>query len=223
MPETAGAARVAPSRPLISDLLQRVAFTFLFRPFLALFVGLRVRGREHLPARDPFILVANHTSHLDTISLLSLFRGSRLRLIRPVAAADYFERNAVIAWLAKTCFNILPIARKNVTAESDPRPRMLEALRRGESLILFPEGTRGAGEEIGRFRSGVAYLVERQPSAPVVPSYLVNMGRSLPKGEFLPVPFFCEIRLGPALHPKGDRGAILRMLEDAVRALGVPG
>lgn len=207
------------SRPLLLDLLQRLAFVLFFRPFLAFFVGLRVSGREHLPAGDPFILIANHTSHLDTVSLLSLFPGRRLRRIRAVAAADYFERNAVIAATTRTLFNTLAIARQEVTPENDPRPRMLAALARGDSLILFPEGTRGSGGEIGRFRSGIAFLLEHAPAVPVVPAYLHNMGRSLPKGEVLPVPLFCEIRLGPPLHPAGEREAVLHALEEAVRAL----
>src|SRR5262245_66539409 len=81
-------------RPLtLRSILQMLFFALAVRPFLVLFIGLRVRGREHIPGSGPFILVANHSSHLDTISLLSLFPLTRLRGIRPVAAADYFERN----------------------------------------------------------------------------------------------------------------------------------
>src|SRR5256885_6899681 len=134
----------------LQEILQRMFFALAIRPFLAVFVGLRVRGREHLPEADPFILVANHSSHLDATSLLSLFSGSRLCRIRPVAAADYFERNRAIGWLTRTFFNTLPIVRKDLTPETDPRPRMLEALAAGQSLILFPEGTRGSGDAIGR-------------------------------------------------------------------------
>jgi 1-acyl-sn-glycerol-3-phosphate acyltransferase len=199
--------------------LQVAFFALVVRPFMALFIGLRVRGRELLPAADPFVLIANHTSHLDTVSLLSLFPLRRLARVRPVAAADYFERTRLRSWLSHTLFNILGVERKRVTKEANPLARMLESLRAGDSLILFPEGTRGTGGEAGHFLPGVAHLVEAAPEVPVVPAFLVNMGRSLPKGEWLPVPFFCEVRLGPPLHPRGSRDEILRQLEAAVAAL----
>src|ERR1044072_5331391 len=106
------------------DFWQMICFALVLRPFMPLFIGLRVRGREHLPKTDPFILVANHSSHLDTVSLLSLFPISRLRRLRPVAAADYFERNKMVSALSKTFFNILPIARKGITRNTSPLPQM---------------------------------------------------------------------------------------------------
>jgi 1-acyl-sn-glycerol-3-phosphate acyltransferase len=198
-----------------------LAFVLIVKPFMALFIGLRVRGREHLAGSAPFILIANHSSHLDTISLLSLFPLGRLRRIRPVAAADYFERNKFVSIFTKTLFNILPIARKNITTENNPLRRMREALQAGDSLIIFPEGTRGSGDQVGEFRSGVAHLIEKLPDVPVVPAYLVNMGRSLPKGEFIPVPFFCEIRIGAPRVFSGSRQEITKALEAAVRELSV--
>ena len=98
---------------------------------------------------------------------------------------------------------------------------MREALQAGDSLIIFPEGTRGSGDQVGEFRSGVAHLIEKLPDVPVVPAYLVNMGRSLPKGEFIPVPFFCEIRIGAPRVFSGSRQEITKALEAAVRELSV--
>jgi 1-acyl-sn-glycerol-3-phosphate acyltransferase len=216
---SAGDQRPSSRRWTARDAAQMLLFALLVKPFMTLFIGLRVRGREHLPSTGQFILVANHSSHLDTASLLTLFRMTRLRHIRPVAAADYFERNAFVSLLTKTCFNILPIARRGITAENNPIERMQQALAAGDSLIIFPEGTRGTGEDIGPFRSGIAHLVARLPDVPVVPAYLANMGRSLPKGEIIPVPFFCEIRLGEPLLLSGNRQQIIHTLEDAVRAL----
>ena len=201
------------------NVLQMAFFAFAIKPFMALFIGLRVQGREHLNSPGPFLLVANHSSHLDTISLLSLFPLNRLRRIRPVAAADYFERNAVISRVTKTLFNILPIERKKINVDNNPLERMREAIKAGDSLLIFPEGTRGSGSGLGEFRSGVAHLIEKMPGLAVVPAYLVNMGRSLPKGEFIPVPFFCEIRLGAPRVLTGSRQEITRELEAAVREL----
>ena len=207
------------SRITFRNVVQMIVFALAIRPFMALFIGLRVRGREHLASSQPFVLVANHSSHLDTISLLSLFPLSRLRRVRPVAAADYFERNKFVSLLTRTLFNILAIARKNITTENNPLRRMREAIEAGDSLIIFPEGTRGSGAQIGEFRSGVAHLIEKMPGVPVVPAYLVNMGRSLPKGEFIPVPFFCEIRIGAPRVLEGSRQEITRALEASVREL----
>lgn len=208
-----------PKRLTVRNVVQMVFFALAIKPFMALFIGLRVRGREHLNAAAPFLLIANHSSHLDTLSLLSLFPLNRLRRIRPVAAADYFERNVFVSRMTRTLFNILPIARKNITAENNPLRLMREAIEAGDSLLIFPEGTRGSGSELGEFRSGVAHLIEKVPSLPVVPAYLVNMGRSLPKGEFIPVPFFCEIRLGAPRILTGTRREITGALEAAVREL----
>ena len=210
---------VKPTGSALRSVAQMTFFALAIKPFMALFIGLRVRGREHLAGPGPFVLIANHSSHLDTMSLLSLFPLRKLRGIRPVAAADYFERNAFVSLLTKTLFNILPIARKNITPENNPLRRMREAIEAGESLIIFPEGTRGSGSEIGEFRSGVAHLIEKMPGVPVVPAYLVNMGRSLPKGEFIPVPFFCEIRIGAPRVMTGSRQEITKALEAAVREL----
>lgn len=204
----------------LGHLTQALAHLLVLRPLLLFLVGLRVCGREHLPSADPFILIANHSSHLDAVSLLSLFPLARLRRIRPVAAADYFGRTAAISAVTRTLFNILPIARHDITADNDPRPQMLAALERGESLILFPEGTRGSGHELGRFKSGVAWLAQHAPDVPISPALLVNLGRSLPKGELIPVPMFAEIRIGPPRHPSGSVEEILAELEGAVRELG---
>ncbi len=201
------------------DLTQTAFTALLLRPFMALFIGLRVRGREHLPAKDPFILVANHSSHLDTLSLLSLFPLGRLPQIRPVAAADYFERNRFVSLMSRSLFNILPIARRGLTPETNPIPRMESSLKAGQSLIIFPEGTRGASSEIGHFHSGAAHLIEKCPDVPVIPVFLINMGRSLPKGEWIPVPFFCEVRVGPPCFPRGTCREITAALENAVHKL----
>jgi 1-acyl-sn-glycerol-3-phosphate acyltransferase len=204
---------------LLRDLVQVLFFALLVRPFMALFIGLRVRGREHLDVPDPFVLVANHSSHLDTISLLSLFPLSRLKRLRPCAAADYFGRNPVVLALSRTFFNILPIARSDIRAGNHPIHRMRETLERGESLLLFPEGTRGSGHEIGELRAGIAHLAEHVPGLTIVPAYLENMGRALPKGEYLPVPFFCEVRVGAPRRLSGMREEMLHELRRELEAL----
>jgi len=209
----------ASARRPVARWLQILFFAAIVRPFLALFIGLRVRGGEHLPEHDPFILIANHTSHLDTVALLGLLPLARLHRVRPVAAADYFLRSRLRRWFSTTLFNILPVDRHHVTKGSNPLSDMLAALHAGESLLLFPAGTRGGEDGAGHFLPGIAHLAETAPEVPIVPAFLVNLGRSLPKGTFLPVPFFAEVRIGPAVHVTGTRAEILAGLEAAVLAL----
>jgi len=198
---------------------QLAFFALIVRPFMMLFIGLRVRGRGHLPERDPFVVIANHSSHLDAAVILSLFPLRRLHRIRPVAAADYFSKNELLSWFARAAMNILPIARERVTRENDPRRPMLEELDLEHSLILFPEGTRGSGDTIGAFHGGIVHLVRKHPGLQVVPVYLHNLGRSLPKGQWIPIPVFCEARVGAPIVPTGDKKEVLATLEAAVRAL----
>lgn len=200
-------------------LPQILLFGLLVRPFLKFCMGLRARGLEHLPVQDPFLLVANHSSHLDAAVLLSLFSLSRSARIRPVAAADYFGRTRTRLFLSRLCFNVLPIPRGGGRRDDNPIDLMAQAIERGETLLLFPEGTRGSGEEMGAFRPGAARLLERFPTLQVVPAWLVNMGRSLPKGEVIPVPFFIEVRIGAPISPCGSRQQRLDALRGALEAL----
>jgi 1-acyl-sn-glycerol-3-phosphate acyltransferase len=206
-----------------ADVAQMLAFALVIRPLLRLFIGLRVRGGEQLQTAlrqgQPFILIANHASHLDTLALLSLLPPAELRRVSPVAAADYFTRNRVVAWASRTFFNILPIARTRITAANHPVEQMKAALLAGQSLIVFPEGTRGSGGALQQFRPGLAHLLQEMPELPVIPAYLLNLGRSLPKGEWLPVPLFAELRLGAPVRVQGTRAAITATLESAVCAL----
>ncbi len=210
----------------LQDFLQRAFFILAARPFLAFFIGLRIKGRENLPGRFPFLLVANHTSHLDTLSLLALFPASDLWRVRPVAAADYFEVNHLVSALTRTLFNTLPIPRKGISRENDPRKILKEALLRGEGLIIFPEGTRGMHQKgMSPFKKGAAHVIQGSKDLPVVPVYLENMGRSLPKGEWIPVPFFCTVTVGRPLTLEGSIEEVTLQLAAAVQGLreGRPG
>jgi 1-acyl-sn-glycerol-3-phosphate acyltransferase len=199
---------------------QVLFFALVVRPFLRLFVGVRIQGREHLPRGGSFVLIANHSSHLDTVALMSLFPLADLHTLRPCAASDYFERNRLVAFLSHTFIGILPIDRKNIRRENHPVKVMTEVLEQGQRLILFPEGTRASDETIHEFKPGIAHLVEAHPGLCVVPVLLQNFGRALPKGEFVPLPFFCEIRIGPPPRLSGTREEILAQLRNALVALG---
>lgn len=198
--------------------LQAIFFLLLVRPFLSLVVGANLRHAERLPAHGPATLVANHNSHLDTLLLMSLYPISRLHRLRPVAAADYFMRNRAIAWFALNIMHILPLARRPQPG-CDPLADIETALTNGDILILFPEGSRGAPEKRSALKSGIAHLMERQPDTPVTPIYLHGLGKALPKGEWLPIPFFADVFIGESLNWLGKRGPTMQALEQAFAAL----
>jgi len=199
--------------------LQQAFFALLVRPLVWLWIGLRVRGRANLPRCGPAVLVSNHNSHLDTLVLMSLFPLARLHRVRPVAAADYFLRDRRLARFARAVVGILPIERRPRPGR-DPLAPLVEALDRGEILILYPEGTRGEPERLGRFRAGIAHLAARRPEVPVVPVFLAGLGRVLPKGALVPVPVFVDVVIGEPLRFGGDRRRFLAELEARVRTLG---
>ena len=176
-------------------LLQAAAFALVVRPFLRLVLGLRVENRPALPHQGPAVIVANHNSHLDTLVLMSLFRLSTLHRVRPVAAADHFMRGGALSWIARRVLRIIPIERTGKGAEEALAP-VQAALARGEIVIFFPEGTRGQPEVLAKFRRGIALLAAARPDAPVLPVYLHGLGKCLPKGEALLVPFFCDVIIG---------------------------
>ncbi|MCB1788803.1 MAG: 1-acyl-sn-glycerol-3-phosphate acyltransferase, partial [Gammaproteobacteria bacterium] len=122
-------------------VLRWAFFTLLVRPLVLLVIGLNVRGRQHLPGDGPAILVANHNSHLDTLVMMTLLPTRLLPQLRPVAAADYFMRNRALAWFATRIIGILPLDRQ-ARGTRDPLAGLVDALDRGDILILFPEGSR---------------------------------------------------------------------------------
>lgn len=203
--------------------LPRFLFFAVFARLVVLIVlGLNLRRRELLPKDGPAILVANHNSHLDTLVLMTLLPLRLLPRIRPVAALDYFLNNRWLAWFALNIVGIIPIARRPQRG-ADPLAVCAEALNRGDILILFPEGSRGEPERMAKFKTGVAHLAERFPNIPVIPVFMHGLGKALPKGEALLVPFFCDVFVGEALLWTGEKAGYMARLEDAMRALAREG
>ncbi len=204
--------------------LQRFLFFALFvRAVVLLVLGLNIRHRDRLPQAGPAILVANHNSHLDTLVLISLFPLSLLPKIKPVAAMDYFLRNKYLAWFAEHIIGILPLARSGFVRGEDPFAEIKASLTAGDIIILFPEGTRGEPEQLDKFKSGVARIAESAPEIPVVPIYLHGLGKALPKGEALLVPFFCDVFIGEPVPWEGKRPQFVKELEARMQRLAKEG
>lgn len=193
-------------------------FAVIVRPLLTLVMGVNVFGREHLPEltpQQPFIVVANHNSHLDALALMSLFPLTQLAYVHPVAASDYFMRNRWVGWAVSTFINILPIPRSGLSKSNHPIEQMSEYLAAGHSLIIFPEGSRGEPEVMSELKRGVAHLIKRHPTIPVIPVFLKGMGRALPRGEVVLVPFFCDLLIGPrlVLADPSNKSAVMDQLK----------
>lgn len=200
--------------------LLRILFVLLLaRPVVRLWLGVTVRHPQRLPQRGPAIVVANHNSHLDILTLYCLFPLRLIPEIQPAAAADYFLRNRLAAWFATRLVGIIPIVRGGVARGIDPLDGCRQALQAGRILILFPEGTRGEPESLSEIKSGIWYLARDYPGVPVVPVYMHGLGRAMGRGRWLPVPFFVDVAVGQSLSWLKDKSAFRQHIRDALQDL----
>lgn len=171
------------------------------------------------PAARQRIYFANHSSHLDTILIWAAMPHDLRRSVRPVAAADYWGRGPVQRRIALGTLNAVLIDRG--ARGSDPLEPLRAALKDGDSLIIFPEGTRSYGEQPAAFKPGLYHLAKAFPEVELVPVYLDNLRRALPKGSLIPVPLNCVARFGcPIRLANGEqKPAFLGRARDAVVAL----
>ncbi len=154
------------------------------------------------------IFFANHTSHLDFMVVWSALPRKLRAKTRPVAGADYWMKGPIRRYLSARVFKGILIERSpsSLSAEEKRRAagaaieRMAEEMGDEDSIIVFPEGTRGTGEEIGPFKSGLYYLSRLKPDVELVPVFLDNMNRILPKGEALPVPMLSRVVFGEPME-----------------------
>ncbi len=201
-------------------LLKCLFFLLIVHPLVLVVIGLRIRHKERLPKQGPAILVANHNSHLDTLVLMSLFPFYRLPQIRPIAAADYFFANPWLAWFSRHVIGIIPLERfLDASHKRHPFFPCYAGLEQGNILILYPEGTRGEPEKRQAFKAGIAHLAKRFPAVPIYPIFLHGSGKSLPRGNYLLVPFFCDVFIGSPVYWTGRKKQFLQRLETEMSAL----
>ena len=173
------------------------------------------------PKAEQRIYFANHQSHLDWVLIWCSLPRDLRATTRPIAAKDYWTSSKLKHWITREVFHAVYVNRQR-TDDQDPLEPLVEALKQGDSLVIFPEGTRGSGGLPAAFKSGLYHLAEQFPQVTLVPAWIDNVQRVMPKGEVLPVPILCSVTFGAPVappQPGEDKRAFLERARDAVVAL----
>jgi 1-acyl-sn-glycerol-3-phosphate acyltransferase len=172
------------------------------------------------PKAEQRIYFANHQSHFDWVLIWAALPHDLRSTARPIAARDYWTATPLRHWITREVFNAVYVSRER-SAEEDPLEPLIEALGHGDSLVIFPEGTRGHGSEPAPFKSGLYALARAFPQVQLIPAWIDNVQRVMPKGEVVPVPILCTVTFGApvALQPGEERRAFLDRARLAVIAL----
>lgn len=195
---------------------------------LRLITGAQARWKGTDPVREDGavpqrIFFANHTSNLDAPVIWASLPTPVRRMTRPVAARDYWEAGPIRRKIARDVFRALLIERKKVTRENNPLRLMEDAIDAGDSLIIFPEGTRNDDEDadVAEFKPGLWHLAKKRPDVELVPVYLENLNRILPKGDFILVPLLAAVTFGAPVKPAEgeDKPTFLARAREAVASL----
>jgi len=196
-------------------------FTGLFLASLArLITGAQGHWKGSPPKAEQRIYFANHQSHFDWVLIwAALPRDLRART-RPIAARDYWTSSRFKTWLTSAVFNAVYVSRTRTAEEQDPLEPLVEALNKGDSLVIFPEGTRSNKGEPQAFKSGLFHLAEQFPQVQLIPAWIDNVQRVMPKGEVVPAPILCTVTFGAALQlqPGEDKRIFLERAREAVLA-----
>ncbi|AKJ41851.1 lysophospholipid acyltransferase family protein [Pragia fontium] len=200
--------------------LLRLLFVILVAyPVVLAWLGVSVVNRKRLPHKGPAIIIANHNSHLDLLTLLTLFPLSMVHNVQPAAAADYFLKNRFLAWFATRVVGIIPVIRGGNAQQNDPLAGCAQALQQGKILILFPEGTRGEPERLSEFKSGLWFLCQKFPDVPVMPVFMHGLGRAMGKGQWIPVPFFIDVHVDEPVYCRSDKTAFISDIQQRFESL----
>ena len=203
----------------LSRLLARLMGLFLLGLIRAL-TGAQARWQGCPPKAEQRIYFANHQSHADLILIWAALPSELRSITRPIAAKDYWTQTPFKQWITTAVFNAIYVDRAK-TGDQDPLEPLIDALQNGDSVILFPEGTRGNQEEPQPFKSGLYNLAQKFPQVVLVPAWINNVQRVMPKGEVVPVPILCSVTFGApiALGEGEDRSGFLLRARHAVMSL----
>lgn len=211
----------------LNNFLRWCFFFFIVKPFMHIVFGFRVVNPSNLPLGKQCIIIANHSSHIDTMCLLTIFPMADLLKIHPIAAADYFYTNKINSWFMKNLIGAVPFNRnrrsythkaheQNIAEGSSANELhnklmstvfadVEKVIENGESVIIFPEGTRTTDYNMHEFKQGIGILATRFPNIPIIPVYINGADKILPKNEFIPVPHIIEMIIGESQYYKESR------------------
>ena len=196
--------------------------TGLFLAFLArLITGAQGHWKGCPPMAEQRIYFANHQSHFDWVLIWASLPRELRAATRPIAARDYWTSSPLKTWLTRNVFNAIYVGRTRRTPEEDPLEPLVEALSKGDSLVIFPEGTRSNKGEPQIFKAGLYHLAEQFPNVKLIPTWIDNVQRVMPKGEVVPVPILCTVTFGAPMQIREgeDKRAFLERARAEVMAL----
>lgn len=191
----------------------------LLRPFVKIFCGVNITGRDHLHDLKQFIIIANHNSHLDILLIYHMLPVTCIRRTHPVADLPYFAESRLVFHLVDFLFKPIWITRGQPDLTGDPFGKIKDVMKAGDNVIIFPEGTRGQPGEMEPFRSGIGRLMAQCPETPIVPVFLTGPERALPRANALLLPFWNNIIVGPPQKCTGSHREITRHLEGILTGL----
>ena len=195
-------------------------FGYALLGFVRLLTGAQARWYGSPPKAEQRIYFANHQSHADLVMIWAALPEELRSITRPIAARDYWTKSDFTRWITTAVFNAVYVDRER-QGDEDPLQPLMDALQSGDSLIIFPEGTRGHAAEPQAFKAGLYNLALRFPDVVLVPAWIANVQRVMPKGEVVPVPVLCSVTFGAPirLEPGEERRAFLDRARAAVIAL----
>jgi 1-acyl-sn-glycerol-3-phosphate acyltransferase len=152
------------------------------------------------PLAEQRIYIANHQSHFDLVLIWAAFPHELRAQTRAIAARDYWTKSKFKTWLTTAVFNAIYVSRTRANPDEDPLEPLVEALAKGDSLVIFPEGTRSNKGHPQPFKAGIFHLAEQFPHVPLIPTWIDNVQRVMPKGEVVPVPILCTVTFGAPIQ-----------------------
>lgn len=207
--------------------MARAAASHLAARVITLFTRLVTAARGAWIGTEPRpglrVYFANHTSNGDFVVVWTVLPPPLRARTRPVAAADYWLTTPLRAFVGRDVFNAVLIDRRPEARSQDPVAQMVAALDQGNSLILFPEGKRNTGDDpLLPFKTGLYHLARQRPEVDLVPVWIANLSRIMPKGEVVPLPLLCTVSFGAPLHLRADedKESFLARAATALRELG---
>jgi 1-acyl-sn-glycerol-3-phosphate acyltransferase len=201
--------------------MSRAELMGLLLAFIArLITGAQGHWKGCPPKAEQRIYFANHQSHLDWVLIWAALPRELRAVTRPIAARDYWTSSPFKEWLTTEVFHAVYVSRER-SDDQDPLEPLVQALANGDSLVIFPEGTRSSKGQPQAFKSGLYHLAAQFPEVQLIPAWIANVQRVMPKGEVVPVPVLCTVTFGAPVELRAheDKGEFLARARAAVLEL----